>query len=361
MAYDRAVIGALVLVSFQKPSVADEMERIRAHYGLPSICAGAIVDGKVVSLDAVGVRRVGSEDRATVDDRYHIGSNTKAFTATLTAILVQKGKLAWNTPLERLFPKLSTTMAPAYRTVTPLQLVQHRSGLTGETYSKGMAYFASKESLPAQRADYARRALSLTPSSPPGTKYEYSNRGYIVLGAALEGLTRRSWEDLVTTEILRPLGLNSAGFGAADAGGKPQPVGHVERDGKLVPISGGDNLPMLGPAGTLNMSVRDMLRWCAFQADEGRYGGPLTPASFAVLHTPPAGGDYAGGFVAIPRAWAGGNALYHLGSNTMNVQSLWIAPARRFAVVASTNAETKDAAQALDEVCGLLIGRFCPK
>ena len=348
-------------MSLQKSSVAEELERIRTHYGLPSICAGAIVDGRIVSLDAVGVRRVGSAERATVDDRYHVGSNTKAFTAALTAILVQRGKLAWDTPLERLFPKLATTMDPAYRAVTPLQLVQHRSGLTSQTYSKGMDYFASKEALPVQRADYTRRALDLPPLSPPGTKYEYSNRGYIVLGAALEGLTRRSWEDLVTAEILKPLGLDSAGFGAADAGGKPQPVGHVERGGKLVPVPGGDNLPVLGPAGTLNMSVHDMLRWCAFQADEGRHGGPLTPASFAVLHTPPKGGDYAGGFVVIPRPWAGGNALFHLGSNTMNVQSLWIAPAKRFAVVVSTNAETKDTPQALDEVCALLILRFCPK
>jgi CubicO group peptidase (beta-lactamase class C family) len=344
----------------------DKIEAIRSKYNLPSISAGAILDGNIVAMEAVGFRRANSDERVTIDDQYHCGSNTKSVTSALVGVLFQQGKIKWDTPLEALFPDFADKMNPAYRKVTPIYLMSHRSGFTGDTFTAGMPdYRKLKTPLPAQRWDYAKRALAEAPVAEPGTKFVYANRGFMVLGCALERITGKSWEDLVTEELLHPLGLKSAGFGAAGwATHTSQPWGHYLKDGKLVPVPpglGGDNAAVLGPAGTLHMSVPDMLKWCWFMAQEGRNGGILEPSTFKVLHTPPFGGYYGGGLGYLDRAWGGGTVWTHAGSNTLNYEVMWIAPKKNFAVVVATNAVTPDVAKAVDEVAALLITTCLPK
>lgn len=339
----------------------EELEKIRSEAHLPSICAGAIVNGKIVALEAVGVRHEGSEEAVTTADRYHCGSNTKSFTAALFALMVQRGKASWDEPIMRLLPKsVVDGMDPAFAVVTPRMLAAHQAGFTGDTYPAGMPNFSyERKNLPEERLKYAAFMLKQPPAAKPGTKYIYSNAGFIILGAILENLTHQTWEDLLTAEILKPLGLKSAGFGSAGPG---QPWGHIEKDGKWMPIAPGpfaDNLPVLGPAGTLNMSVSDLLKWCAFQADEGRNGGLLTSQTFTELRKPI--GEYGGGLIQTDRSWAGGKALTHSGSNTMNFETFWIAPKKGFAVVVATNAMSEKAPEAVDKACALLIRRFCPK
>jgi hypothetical protein len=76
----------------------------------------------------------------------------------------------------------------------------------------------------------------------------------------------------------------------------------------------------------------------------------LERATFKKLHTPPRGGDYAGGWIVVERGWAGGRALNHDGSNTMWYASTWLAPARDFATVAVTNLGGGPTAEACDEI-----------
>lgn len=352
--------AALLALAMKQPSLASQLEAIRVKYGLPSITAGAILDGRIVALEAVGYRREGSKDRVTVDDVYHCGSITKSFTSVLAGILIQKHKLDWNTPLSKLFPDIE--MNPAYKKVTPMYLMSHRSGLDGDTYA-GMTVDFKKSTLPIreQRMRYTAAALTQPPVAEPGTKYVYANRGFMVLGTAMERITNQSWEDLMEADVLKPLGLKSAGFGPAGVTAPDlQPWGHYVQDGKLIPVAPGpmaDNAPVLGPAGTLHMSVPDMLKYCWFQAQEGRNGGILTPDTFQVLHTPTFGGEYMGGFIETPRDWADGLALTHSGSNTINYELIWIAPKRGFALAVAMNAVVPGVEQAADDVAALLIRR----
>ena len=367
---DNGPVLATLLLPFVRHDpepMAALMERVRTAHGLPSICAGAVVDGRIVSLDAVGVRRLGSDERATVDDQYHCGSITKSFTAALFATFVQSGNCGWNLSVGRLFMPPDNPVDPGYERLTALQLMAHRSGLPEASWPPGdtLALRAWSGHTPSFRRDYARRFLALPPTYPPGTRMVYSNANYVVLGAAMENIGGKDWEQLLRERLLRPLGLRSAGFGAAGTPGKTdQPWGHHVRNGRLTPVPPGpdaDNPLTLGPANSLHMSVPDLLRWCAFQADEGRKGGPLEPEAFKTLHTPPFGGDYAGGLIALPRTWAGGTAFYHRGDNTMNTEILWIAPKKRFGLVVACNADAPGADAALDAVAAELIRRYCPK
>ena len=343
------------------------LNHVREKYGLPSICAGAIVNGQIVSLDAVGVRHLGSDENVTTDDSYHCGSITKQFTAALFASYAQQGRIGWDEPLPRLFPNFGRAIDPGFAKVTPRHLMAHRSGLAGISWPKDppAEMLRWKGEPPSPREEYARLILTTPPDHPAEVQKVYANANYVLLGAALESRIGNTWEQLLTSRILRPLRLKTAGFGPVGMVGAPKgPWGHVVKDGTLTPVPPdpwGDNPEAMGPSATLHMSVPDLLKWCAFQADEGANGGILTPESFKILHTPAFGGDYAGGLIATPRDWGGGLCFNHAGSNTMNYENLWIAPRKHFALVVATNAVTPEVGEAVERVTEELIKRYCPK
>jgi CubicO group peptidase (beta-lactamase class C family) len=96
--------------------------------------AGAILTGDgIVAIGAAGVRKAGTGVAATVDDRWHLGSDTKAMTATLIGVLVEQGKLEWTTTLEQAFPDIAAGVAQQLRRAALLQLLSHRAGLPGQS------------------------------------------------------------------------------------------------------------------------------------------------------------------------------------------------------------------------------------
>jgi CubicO group peptidase (beta-lactamase class C family) len=103
-----------------------------------------------------------------------------------------------------------------------------------------------------------------------GSKFDYSNLGYAIAGALLERIGGKTWEELVTERIIEPLGLKSARFGPQASLGKVDaPLGHVIEGGKpnaMLASPNGDNPLILGPAGTMHMSVLDFAKWVAWQA-----------------------------------------------------------------------------------------------
>jgi CubicO group peptidase (beta-lactamase class C family) len=191
--------------------VADLLEPLRQKYKLPAM-AGAILTSK--GLDAVGatgVRKAGTPVSITIEDEWHLGSDTKAMTATILASLAEKGTLRWDQTLGQIFPQLAPSMNPQMREVTVLQLLSHRAGLPHDVPWR--RFSGASESLPLQRRAVVKLVGSMQPVSRPGSQYAYSNVGYVLAGAIAEKLTGEAWEDLIAKIIFRPLGMTSAGFG----------------------------------------------------------------------------------------------------------------------------------------------------
>jgi CubicO group peptidase (beta-lactamase class C family) len=93
----------------------------------------AVLQGqRIIAQGAAGVRKRGTAERITLDDRFHLGSCTKAMTATLVAMLVEEGKLNWTTTLGELFADTVKPMHPAWEKVTLRQVLAHRAGLRHE-------------------------------------------------------------------------------------------------------------------------------------------------------------------------------------------------------------------------------------
>ncbi len=136
--------------------------------------------------------------------------------------------------------------------------------------------------------------------------------GYVMVGAMLEKVSGKSWEELVIEKIFVPLRLRTAGFGPQSSLGMiDAPLPHKTVDGKLKPMMAGpfsDNPLFLGPAGTVHMSLQDFARWASWNAGAGKRAPQLIPAEmFVKLTTPVIDVPLPGGKTGLPER--GGYAL----------------------------------------------------
>lgn len=346
-------------------SLGDVLEPIRAKYGLPALAAVVVLKGRVVALDAVGVRKAGTDVAVTKDDQFHIGSCTKAMTATLIGLLVEQGKLKWETTLAEALPDPADAMHPDFRPVTIRQLLCHRGGVHPNLPEGKSWADAVQGSTPrAQRAHFARAHLTQPPAYKPGTKLLYANAGYGIIGAIAERVTDTPYETLMRTMLFEPLGMATAGFGAMGTPGKvDQPWQHRVNDKRehqaIEPGPKSDNPDPLGPGGKVHCSMAD---WAKFVLEllptSPRSPRLLKPETLKTLLTPSEGGTYAMGWIVAERPWGGGRVFAHAGSNTMNYAVAWLAPLRDFAVLVATNQGNGGADKAVDEAAGALVRKF---
>ncbi len=333
------------------------LEAIREAHNLPALTAAIVTPDGATEIVATGVRKAGRPIRVTTRDRWHLGSDTKVMTATLAGTFVAEGKLSWDDKLPDLFPELASRISPKLKDVTYADLLTHRAGLIENLPWAEIA--AQGGPLRKQRARAAKTLLTTPPEYPVGS-FHYSNASYVLAGAILERIGGKSWEELMTERLFRPLGMKSAGFGGVGTPGQvDEPWGH-EEDGRPVAHNGprADNAAVMGPAGTVHASLED---WAKFLADQLRGANGqkalLPPKIYAAIQTPPPGETYAFGWGVQRRRWAGGEVFTHAGSNTMNYAICWLAPRRQFGVVACTNQAGPAATAACDEAIQLMIRR----
>jgi CubicO group peptidase (beta-lactamase class C family) len=285
-------------------------------------------------------------------------------TATLAAKLVDEGRIRWDSTVGDVLGS-TEGLLPEWRGVTLEQLLQHRSGAPETPPADLWATAWKQAGTPAQqRGAFVQGLLSRSLQAPPGSKFLYSNQGYTIAGTMLERVTGTPWERLITDRVFKPLGMKSAGFGAPGSPGKAdQPLGHRGQT-SLTPVEIGpaaDNPPAIGPAGIVHCSISDLARYAGWHATGTVPSSPglsLKPETFARLHQPANGGDYAMGWGVTKRDWAGGTALTHNGSNTMWFTVIWVSPAKHAAFVAATNAASESAPGACDAAVSQLIQRL---
>ncbi|MER7633968.1 MULTISPECIES: serine hydrolase domain-containing protein [Streptomyces rochei group] len=202
---------------------------------------------------------------AREDLRYEIGSASKTLTGLLLALLIRRGVLTGAEPA-------AACLDPGHpagpHPVTLAHLVTHTAGLPALP-----ADFVPR-ALPAWRTNpYARYPadrvtgtfLRHGPRHRPGTRWHYSNYGVSVLGHALAAATRTPWEDLLTGQVLRPLGLSGTALRAEDE--KTDATGH-RKDGRTpVPAfdAGG-----FAAAGAVRSTPHDLLTFLEAHLDPAR-------------------------------------------------------------------------------------------
>jgi CubicO group peptidase (beta-lactamase class C family) len=316
-----------------KLSLAEELEAMRAEHELPALAAAVWRDGKLVELQAVGLRKADdATSKVTTKDYWHLGSNTKAMTATLIGIYVDRGVLKWTDTIGKAFKKVDK----GYADVTLDQLLHHAGGAPAEPPDALWKQLWTDGDKPDARAKFVQGILAKPPAQQPGT-FVYSNAGYMIAGAMLEQATGKRWEQLMRDDLFAKLAMKTCGFGAP--GRKDvvdQPWGHDAGGTPIAPGPAADNPPGLGPAGTVHCSLEDYGKFLVLHST----GQPaiIKPETLAHLHEAPHMG-YGGGWMAVnaPK----GAVLVHSGSNTMWYATAMVAiapkPEDRYVFVMVTN------------------------
>jgi CubicO group peptidase (beta-lactamase class C family) len=349
-------------------SVFRDLEVIRDRAGVPALAGGIILDGQLTEIAAVGVREQGGTKSVRADDVFHLGSNGKAMTATLAAILVERGVIKWTTTLEEAFPEFRRSMNVAYRKVTLEDLLNHRSGLPtmpSDALSERVLAFKAPPMIVRWR--FTPALLRESPVVPAG-EFNYSNVGYTVAAAMMERMAGRPYESMMSRFIFRPLGMTSAGFGEPPQakGCLSNPVGHIE-SGEPINASNSIEFPAaLNPAGLVHMNLHDWSKFLRVHLGEKVNGiRLLSEASLMKLHTPDPrevpglGGKYGFGWVTIESPL--GRVLTHDGSNDYWYSSAVLLPAKKAAVFAATNQGGEAAGRAVLEVADQVIELFAER
>lgn len=338
------------------------MDNIVAEYKLPSLAIGVSRNGNFTD-EVTGVRKVGDPTPVLSTDQFHLGSNGKAMTATLLALLVEEGLLNWTTTLKAALPALARNMSQEHEETTLEMLTAHRSGIVDDDTN---ATFVSELYNPSTSPEQGRwlivnRILSKPPKNDRGVFY-YDNTNYVIVGTILERTTGTPWETLMQTRIFSPLNM-TCGFGPTPETSNVS----VENPWPHIPSAQGptpftvemgyqDNPPALGPAGTIHCPPADYAIFVQLHLD-GENGRArnlnLSTPSFKHLHTPyPGPGPYPyayGGWICGNNSDTdNGLTLSHFGSNLKNSAFVYLIPRTDTAYMALTNVGGDDAERALD-------------
>jgi len=324
----------------------------RTRHSLQGMVCAVVGKEGVREIGADGNRQRGASDAITVDDRMHLGSCTKAFTATLAAVLVADGAIKWDSTVWDVLGKSNPTVNQAWREVTLEQLLRHRGGAPADPNATDWnAAFSCRGSPRECRTAFVHAMLGRKTAQPPGL-YAYSNQGYALAGHMLEVAAGEDYEALLMRRVLAPLGITHAGFGPPSKSVATSPKGH-DKLGAPLDI---DNPSAIAPAGTLHMPLGDWAKFVAFHLGasppkelEGaaRLLEPLHAPSKQAPHE-------ALGWATATREW-GGAVLTHTGSNTKWYCAAWLSPEKGFAVLAATNQGGDRAERACDEACAQMI------
>jgi CubicO group peptidase (beta-lactamase class C family) len=279
------VVGWTPMLPAAQPADADIHEilrQTREFWHAQGIAAAVVRDDKLVYLNGVGVRELGSDHPVTADTLFAIGSCTKAFTATALALLIEEGKAKWDDPVRKHLPWFRLDDPLADRDVRLDDLFCHRIGLAAHDLLWYGAPWSIEESV--RRMAFLQRHTSFR------STYEYNNLAYLAAGLAIEAIAKQPWHEFVRDRLFKPLQMKDAVFTSGDAqraANHASPHGH-DANGKVTVLSWYPDDKQIRASGSIKTSVHDMSQWLRFQLAHGKLDGKqvLSAAALEETHTP---------------------------------------------------------------------------
>lgn len=265
-----AVLGTpLAATAQQAPPKFDQyVKRVMETFTVPGLSVAIVKDGKVVLAKGYGVRRMGDPAPVDARTRFGIASNTKLFTATALALLVEEGKVGWDRPVTDYLPDFALSDPYVTRQLTIRDLLVHRSGL-----GLGAGDLLWWPPSTYDRKEIARRLRYIPLSTSFRSAYAYDNVLYLVAGQVVEAVSGQSWEDFVRHRILDKVGMSDSDVrhsGVAEGGNVAGTHAEVNDTVRPVEPFASDNT---NPAGGIMSGAADMAKWLIVQLDSGRVAG----------------------------------------------------------------------------------------
>lgn len=184
------------------PTIA-EIGRIS---GAPGISVAVAHHGQVIHEAHFGHRDLRTEDVPDVNTHYGIASLSKAFTAAAIGILVDEGKLQYDTPLDQILTDFDHTDPVVTQQLTIRELLTHTTGLAAANHW----WYGASAQLLLRKEDLIPAFNRLEHVWPVRTHYVYSNWGYAVAGAVIEVLSGMSYGDFLKARLFEPLDMHES-------------------------------------------------------------------------------------------------------------------------------------------------------
>lgn len=309
--------------------IAEEMRANR----IPGLSVGIVEDNEVVYLRGFG--KADSQGRQiTPQTSFIIGSMSKSFTALAIMQLVEAGKIKLDKPVQQYIPWFSLADPEASTQITVRNLLNQTSGISNIAGLRQCVGTGDKS------IEQAVQELSKTElAHPAGTKFQYSNANYVVLGLLVEAVSGEPYEQYIRENIFEPLEMYNSFTSQTEATKNGMTAGYRRWFGLTVPSV----LPYLHhgiPSGYIISSAKDMTHFLIANLNDGIYGdiSILSPDGIAELHRPvaEAGSEFygmgwvIGSFNGVPTIW-------HHGSTPNYHSSMLIQPEENRAIVVLTN------------------------
>jgi CubicO group peptidase (beta-lactamase class C family) len=246
---------------------------------VPGLSIAIVRNDSVIYAKGYGVVATRSTTPVNEKTLFEIGSSSKAFTATLIAMLVSDGKMRWDDRVVQYLPDFRMYDPVANEGVTLRDALSHRSGIArGELTWLGSGL---------TRDEVLHRVRFLKPEAPFRSHYSYQNMMFLAAGQAAGKAGGSSWDDLVKQRIFTPLGMTSTVTTSRGLTNPNVAAPHgVDHDTNFIkPPFDAENI---GPAGSILSSAVDMAQWLRFQLNDGMVGGKRLVSSAALreTHTP---------------------------------------------------------------------------
>ena len=342
-------LGALLFAlrpgpALAQPISADEQVRIDAlvtrtlaDTNVPSASIALVRDGRLVLARAYG-KASPTIPVARADLPYQIASNSKQFTAMALLLLEDEGKLDLDDKVSKYLPGISGGDSIALR-----QLLSHTAGLQ-DYWPQDYLFSAMKKPVdPAGIVDrWARKPLDYA----PGTRWQYSNTGYVVAGLIVEKVSGEPLMTFLKRRIFTPLGMSPINID--DSNTPAFPAGYHRYALGPVRVAAPPARGWLFAAGELSMTAADLARW-----DIARINRSLVPADDWVEQETPVrlvDGTTNGYGLGVSTGTTGGRrTINHGGESVGFLSQNTVYPDQRAAIVVLTNADFGDVTDTLTE------------
>lgn len=269
--FTASLVLLILCQSVAAQSTPEKIEQVIKSYADQQLFNGAVLvaeKGKVIYKGGFGLANMEWNIPNATNTKFRVGSVSKQFTSMLIMQLVQEGKIKLNEPIISYLPQYRKETG---KKVTVHHLLTHSSGIPNYTNDPNFFQFVSRThySVP----DFVRIHCSGNLEFEPGSKFNYSNSGYFILGAILEAVSKQPYDKLLQQKILDPLGMKNTGYDHSEtiipnrASGYESGLDGYKNTGFL-------DMALPYSAGSLYSTVEDLLIW-----DRALYTETLLPDS----------------------------------------------------------------------------------
>ena len=234
-------------------------EQVVRQARIPGLAMAIVQDGKVISLQGYGVVDARTRQAVGTDTVFRVASLSKSFAGTLSAMLVEEGAMAWDTPIANQLPAFQLRDIAGAQRINLREILSHRVGLAYNTYDRALE---ADEPYPL----LAERLSEAPMTCSPGDCYAYQNIAFSLVGDLVFAATGDFYAHQVEKRLFHPLGMYGATFGrdgleASPSWARP----HVRSGGGWLAVRPKETYYRIPPAAGVNASIHDMAQWLVAQ------------------------------------------------------------------------------------------------